>query len=158
MMPLLWRFFRFFLTVPILFWVSYEDYRNYKIPQKSYFILAGIGVIDAGIMGRSLTEIFMGFISISVVALLLYMATKGKFMGGGDIKLLAVSGILLGAVGNILAFILACFSVVLFYPLRKKVRKKCTKLAFAPYISLGIAISLLRGKEIIAAYMAWPGI
>lgn len=154
----IWQIFRVFIIGILLLWVSYEDYRNYKIPKKSYLPLAGIGMIDAGIMGRSLSEILIGFTSISAAAWILYMASKGKFMGGGDIKLLAVSGILLGASENILAFILACFFVVFFYPVRKRIWKKRTKLAFAPYISLGIMVSLFFGNEIIVAYMAWPGI
>ena len=100
----------------------------------------------------------MGFFVVSTLLMVLYISTRGKGIGGGDIKLMAVSGILLGCMGNILAFILACFFVVILYPLRKILFPSRKRLALGPYLSLGIMLTHLWGNNIIQAYLSWPGI
>lgn len=138
--------------------VSLDDYRHYKIPTWSCWAIGCIGIIDSIIMKRTWIDCIFGFLSVSLALMLLYLLSKGKAIGGGDIKLLAVSGIFLGRSKNILAFILACFAVACFYPFRKKLFGKRKRLAFGPYLSLGIMVSLIWGDLLISAYRAWPGI
>ena len=154
----LWIIIRFLITGILLLNVSMEDYRHYRIPGKYCLFLIGVGIVDSLLMKRTWIECIIGFFVVSSMLMFIYIVTKGRGIGGGDIKLVAASGILLGWKNNILAFIIACFSVVVFYPMRKKFFTKRTQLAFGPYLSFGIMISLLAGDLIYQAYMEWPGI
>lgn len=154
----LWIILRFLSVGILMLNVSLEDYRHYRIPGWSCLLLGCIGILDSIWMERSWMDCTMGFFAVSTLLMIFYISTRGKGIGGGDIKLMAVSGILLGWMGNILAFILACFFVVVFYPLRKTFFPLRKRLALGPYLSLGIMLSLLWGNNIIQAYLSWSGI
>lgn len=142
----------------ILLIVSIEDYRHYRISAKGCLLLGGIGIIDSFFLNKTWIECSFGFLSVSFVMMVIYLLTKGRGIGGGDIKLMAVSGILLGWAENILAFFLACIICVIVYPLRKRLLPKRKKLALAPYLSLGIMFAFVWGDLFIKAYTAWPGL
>jgi leader peptidase (prepilin peptidase)/N-methyltransferase len=75
--------------------------------------------------------------------------------GGGDIKLMAAAGLYLGTADIVLAFLVgACLGAVygLFMVLRKKAGRK-SAIAFGPFLSAGIVISLLSGGRIIDWYL-----
>ncbi len=67
----------------------------------------------------------------------LYYFSSGKAIGGGDIKLMAYAGLLLGAKNIIFAFILACIlgSVIQYHPYESKQAKQpaCTRLSAVPF-------------------------
>ena len=107
---------------------------------------------------RTMRDGLAGFLFPAVILLLMYILSKGRTMGGGDIKLIAASGILLGWQKNLLAFLLAGMILLVFYPLRQKLFRQRERLAFGPYLSLGIFLSLIWGNAIIGAYMSWSGI
>lgn len=75
--------------------------------------------------------------------------------GGGDIKLMFVSGIALGWKYSLLAAfigILLAGSYSIYLLVSKKIDKK-GHIAFGPYLSIGIFIALSYGSEIISWYL-----
>lgn len=158
MLENIWVFFRGLCAFCTLMAVSYEDFQHYKIPRKAYAVLTLLGIIDAVVFKRSPERTVFAGILWMAIGLLGYRISKGKIMGGGDLKLLASSAFVLGVSKNFLAFFIACVSVILVYPARKKLWRSRLKLAFAPYLSFGIMVSLLWGDAILCAYRAWPGI
>ena len=98
-------------------------------------------------------DYIIGFVGVSCFLLLIYIITKGKGIGGGDIKLMAVSGLILGWKYNILAFILGCILGSVIHLIRMRVSKKDRVLAFGPYLSAGIMIAILYGKPITDWYI-----
>lgn len=134
------------------------DFKYYKIPAFINVFIGLTGIFHAVLSKMHFFDGLIGFLSLSSLLLLIYVLSKGKAIGGGDIKLMAVSGILLGWKKNVLAFFLAGLSVLMFYPVRSRIFKRRKRLAFGPYLSLGIFISMIWGGEIISAYMHWPGI
>lgn len=93
------------------------------------------------------------------------LLTKGRGIGGGDVKLMAVSGLMLGWRKNILAFFVGCVLVSFVYLFRRKFLEKqfglsdsFHRLAFGPYLAAGIVVSMLWGEKIISAYVSWPGL
>lgn len=76
-------------------------------------------------------------------------------MGGGDIKLMAVLGLIFGVKGvlfvSILSFILgAAISVLLIV---KKIKSRKDKIPFGPFISMAALLYILHGQEIISLYL-----
>ena len=153
-----WIVIRIILLGFVLLIVSIEDYRHYRISAKWCLLLGGIGIIDSIVLNKTWIECSMGFLSISLLLMIVYIFTKGKGIGGGDIKLMAMSGVLLGWMNNILAFLMAGIVCIIIYPLRKLILPQRKRLAFAPYLSIGIMSACLWGDAIIEAYMLWTGI
>lgn len=72
-------------------------------------------------------------------------------MGGGDIKLLAVSGLYLGMIGSLFALILACVIGLLWAALRR--RRRDQPFPFGPAIAVGAAVMLMYGGPLTAWYL-----
>ena len=98
----------------------------------------------------------IGFFTANLPMLILSLFISGAF-GGGDIKLMAVCGFLLGWQSTILAFFIAvvtagCLAVSLM--IRKKA-KRGTKIPFGPHLCIGVAIAMLYGGQIIDWYLGF---
>ncbi|QZT35482.1 A24 family peptidase [Caldalkalibacillus thermarum TA2.A1] len=94
----------------------------------------------------------LGFAMLLAVAL----ASKGG-MGGGDIKLFAVLGLVLGWKHVLVAFLLSTLAGAVgggVGLLLGKYRKR-TPIAFGPYIAIGAIIAYFYGEDIIDWYIAW---
>lgn len=132
--------------------LSVIDFRTYEIPLGiSLFILA-LGLIRVGLDYKNFLNYLIGFLSVSGFLYLLFLITKGKGIGGGDIKLMAVSGLMLGWKCNILALALGCIIGSIIHIIRMKVSKKDHVLALGPYLSVGIMICSLWGEDFLQWY------
>lgn len=107
--------------------------------------------IDDGI---TLKSKIIGFFVISVPMLVLTMIIGGAF-GGGDIKLIAACGLILGAKNVAFAMFVAILigGFVAIYLLSTKKTKKNAQIPFGPYICIGCYISMLYGTEIVSWYL-----
>lgn len=95
----------------------------------------------------------IGFFIISIPLYIIALLTGG--IGGGDIKLIAVSGLLLGFQATLVAFFIAAMlggSVAIYLLLSKKTQMK-SLIAFGPYLCIGIFIAYLYGYEIFMWYL-----
>lgn len=146
------------LTI-LLVVISVMDYRTYKIPPWTIAAIGIVGTVYLILNPDCWTDGLIGFFSVSLPLCFIYLLTRGRGIGGGDIKLMAVSGLLLGWQKNILAFFTACVLVACVYLIRKARCVYCgRRLAFGPYLAAGIVISLVWGGRVIFAYMSWPGL
>nr|MCR5509161.1 A24 family peptidase [Lachnospiraceae bacterium] len=84
---------------------------------------------------------------------IIYVVSKGRAIGGGDVKLMAACGLLIGWKLNIVAFILGCVLGSVLHIIRMRVSKKDHVLAMGPYLSLGVMIAALFGDKILEWYM-----
>ena len=85
----------------------------------------------------------IGFFAVSLFLLLLSLLTRGAAIGGGDIKLMAAAGLLLGWKLIILAFVIGCIAGSVVHLFRMKVCGAGRMLALGPYLSVGIFIAAL---------------
>ncbi len=139
------------LFVSALLTLSIIDFRTFEIPPGINLFILILGIVHGAVNYRDILNYSLGFLSVSTGLLVLYWITKGRGIGGGDIKLMAVSGLLLGWKCNILAFFLACIIGSIIHILRMKIRKADHVLALGPYLAVGILISLLWGET----FMVW---
>jgi leader peptidase (prepilin peptidase)/N-methyltransferase len=85
---------------------------------------------------------------------LLLVVSKGRAIGGGDVKLMAAAGLLLGWKNIILAFLLGCIIGSVIHLLRMKLSGADHVLAMGPYLSVGIAVAALWGDTLINWYIS----
>ena len=103
----------------------------------------------------SLLSQFVGFFVISVPMLVMALLVSGAF-GGGDIKLMAVCGFLLGWQNALFAFVVAVLiggSYAVFLVASGKKGKK-EFIPFAPALCTGVFVALLFGQMVLEFYFS----
>jgi leader peptidase (prepilin peptidase)/N-methyltransferase len=95
----------------------------------------------------------IGFLAISMPLYILFRLSGGRAIGGGDIKLMAAAGLLLGWKQIILAFVAGCIAGSVIHIIRMRVANAERTLALGPYLSLGILFVILWGDAWIQAYI-----
>uniref|UniRef100_UPI004025665D prepilin peptidase n=1 Tax=Eshraghiella crossota TaxID=45851 RepID=UPI004025665D len=111
------------------------------------------GIINMAFNYKNFLYYLIGMVCVSGFLLLLYLITKGRGIGGGDIKLMAAAGLLLGWKHIILALILGCIIGSVIHIILMKVSDKGRMLEFVPYLSVGIVISMLCGDRLLSWYL-----
>lgn len=137
--------------------LSIVDLKTYEIPD--CYILFGIAwwVIGIGIeyfsgievLGKIKDGLIGGVViagGLLIISLIMDKVLKKESMGGGDIKLVFVTGLYLGAMNGLFALVLACIIGLLFVVVWKK-----DKIPFGPSISIAAYL----GFTIVPYLSAW---
>lgn len=140
------------LMFSALITLSVIDFRTYEIPFGINLFILALGLIKLATDYRNFLDYLISFISVSGFLYLLFLLTKGRGIGGGDIKLMAVSGLMLGWKCNILALAIGCIVGSIIHIIRMKVSKQDHVLALGPYLSVGIMIAALWGDFLLQWY------
>lgn len=133
--------------------LSVIDERTQEIPVAFNIAILILAIFSTAFDTGNLASHIVGAFAISVPLLLIQLATKGRGIGGGDIKLMAVCGLYLGWQRILLAFFLGCLLGSVIHLLRMKLSDKEHILAFGPYLSLGVFIALVWGNTLIDLYL-----
>jgi len=133
--------------------LSVIDWRTYEIPLGINLFIAVLGVINLLVHRDQWHVHALGFFCVSVFLLLLYWLTKGKGIGGGDIKLMAAAGLFLGWRLVIVAFLFGCLYACVIHITRMKLKNTGSVLALGPYLSAGILTAVWFGETIIQWYV-----
>lgn len=136
-----------FLVYCILTTIAFIDADTQYIPPVLNIILAVLGVISIWTLpGPGLLERVIGVFCISVPLLLIVLIIPGGF-GGGDIKMMAAAGVLLGWKANVAAFLIGVIlgGVYGIYVLVTKKKGRKDHFAFGPFLSIGIAVAAYGG-------------
>lgn len=140
------------------------DYKWFFLPDKSTYIVIGLGIVNSIITILLADDKFLSFSSImgSVLILsgiyyLIYNISNGKWIGFGDIKLglglaLMLANWKLAFVALFAANLIGCI-VVTPNLIKKKMTAK-THVAFGPLLIVGYAISGLFGNLLINLYIS----
>lgn len=148
----------FALLASALIILSVIDLRTYEIPVGINLFILALGLIRIATDYTRWSDYAVGFLLVSGFLYLVYLVTGGRGIGGGDIKLMAVSGLLLGWKQILLAFVMGCIIGSVIHIARMRVSGQGHMLAFGPYLSIGILISALAGDRMIAWYLSWAGL
>ena len=145
------------LLTSALLALSVIDFRTYEIPAGINIFILIVGLIMTVFHYKSWTDHVIGFFAVSVFIWIIILATKGRGMGGGDMKLMAAAGLLLGWKLIILAFLIGCILGAVIHTIRMKVSGEDHVLALGPYLSMGIFIAALWGNQLIDGYLRLMG-
>lgn len=141
----------------ILILVSYQDRKSMEIKDGCHIMILLLAVMEIfaepemGILSR-----LLGALCISAPMLVLALLVTGAF-GGGDIKLMAAAGLLLGWKSTITAAVIAVFAAgvyAAFLIIRKKASKG-SSFALGPFLCAGLAASALWGEELWQLWQSW---
>lgn len=141
------------LLTSALLVLSVIDFRTYEIPFGINLFILALGLIRVVTDYRNFLAYLVGFLIVSAVLAVLYYASKGRAIGGGDVKLMAVCGLLLGWKLIILAFLSGCVLGAVIHVIRMKVSGEDHVLAMGPYLSMGVFIAALWGNQMLAWYL-----
>lgn len=162
-------FYYFGLTVDFIFYcllasvivvISFIDLHEQIIPDGLVLIILSAAIIYKAInyfIYKENIEILnsiLGFFTGGLIFLLIAIVSNGA-MGGGDIKLMAVLGLILGLkktlLNILLSFIIGAIISVFLLIGKKKGRKDA--IPFGPFINIAFIIALLYGDFIINWYV-----
>lgn len=130
------------------------DWRTYEIPISINIFILVLGCLKVVLDFNNFLDYLIGFFIVSGFLLVIYMITKGRAIGGGDIKLMAVAGLLLGWQLIVLAFLIGCVLGSILHLIRMKVSGAERMLAMGPYLSAGLFIAMLWGNDFIKWYLS----
>lgn len=145
------------LLISALITLSVIDFRTYEIPVGINIFILALGLIRVLTDYTDWLDYAVGFILVSGFLYIVYLITKGRGIGGGDIKLMAVCGLLLGWKQILLSFVLGCIIGSVLHVIRMKVSGQGHVLAFGPYLSIGVIISVFAGNQLIMWYASYLG-
>ena len=141
------------LMASALLALSVIDFRTYEIPFGFNIFIGILGVVRMVADLGNWYHYVIGFLAISAVLEILLLVSGGRAIGGGDVKLMAAAGLLVGWKLIILAFLIGCILGSVIHIIRMKVSHAEHVLAMGPYLSAGIIIAALWGNEFINWYI-----
>jgi len=161
-----WMIFATWLVVLVLLTILFVyDLRHYILPDVVVWPLVGLGLVLFVMLAvqnqltieTAVLEGLLSLLPISGVYWLLYVVSKGAWVGFGDVKLGIFMGLVLGWQGALLALVLANLlgTLVILPGLVSGRLKRATHVAFGPFLIAATVIVFLWGGEIIKWYVSF---
>lgn len=141
----------FCLCSSALLGLSVIDWRTREIPVGFNRFIFLLGLIR---LFTDLDHWSKYVIGLFAVSGFLWILTLFNGMGGGDMKLMAASGLLIGWQLNILAFFIGCILGSVIHLTLMATKKVDRVLAFGPYLSMGIYIAMIWGEQLVSWYLS----
>ena len=132
------------IAVSALVMLAIVDLDTMLIPDRFILILLGCGLFRLFIEP---SQSHNAWISLFCPALFMAICAAGNKMGFGDVKLMAVSGLLLGWQKNIIAFFIGsiCASLVVCWQMLAGKLTTESKIPFGPYLATGLFVVIFFG-------------
>lgn len=141
---------------------SWVDFKHQIIPDSMWIAIfvGGLFIVGDKLISDEFTKTWIisrliGLVSVSGLFFLIALVTGGRAMGGGDIKLMAAVGFVLGWKAVIISLFMAALLGVVFSIGRKIVSKEEMKgvIPFGPFLAMGSAICAFVGEDIFMGYL-----
>ncbi len=160
-----WKFlnlFFLFYVASALIIIFIYDLKHYIIPDKVLFpaiiitfVYQLFSALGGPASGWKISNYLLAVLVASGFFLLIFLISKGRAMGFGDVKLAILMGLLLGWPNIIVALFLAFFfgaiiGVILMVKQKKSLK---SEIPFGPFLITGTFIALLWGQQLVGWYM-----
>ena len=143
------------LMTSALLTLSVIDFRTYEIPLGINVFILALGLIHLVFHFDNWLTYVIGLLLVSTFLEILVIVSKGRAMGGGDVKLMAAAGFLIGWQNSLLALFLGCIVGSVIHLIRMKISDQDHVLAMGPYLSIGILIAALWGQKFFDWYLSF---
>lgn len=142
-----------FSLASVLIVVAMIDFDTMYIYDRFHIILLLLGIVLIANDPSSIKMRLLGTVIVSIPYLILAIITQG--IGGGDVKLIAAAGLVLGAPNTVVAFIISTLlgGIVAVYIVLFNKKKAKDAMPFGPYLCIGIFTAFLFGNQIINYYI-----
>lgn len=134
--------------------LSVIDWRTKEIPFGINIFIFVLGLARLFTDLNHFSQYLIGLFAVSGFLFLLYIFSGGRAMGGGDIKLMAATGLLIGWQLNILAFLMGCILASIIHSILMAMKKADRVLAFGPYLSMGVYLAMIWGRQLVGWYLS----
>ena len=151
-------FYAFITSILII--ISFIDYYHQIIPDELVLLILISTIISKAVTyfiyktPLLLLDSISSFIGAGIIFIIIALVSNGG-MGGGDIKLSAALGFILGLkktlLNTLLSFIIGAICSIFLLLSGRKGRKDA--IPFGPFINISFFITLLYGEEIIRWYI-----
>ncbi len=150
------RFFLIGVACVVLIWIALTDAQQKKIPNRLLGLLFFCALFfEAVFPGVAWGNRITGGILVSGILLIVIWIRPGAF-GAGDVKLMAISGMMLGVGRNLTAFVFAIILAACYCLVRMLhgKREEKSEIAFGPFLCTGIVLSIFFGESFIRWYLS----
>ena len=144
----------YILCMIILLVIAVVDWNTYEIPRGLNVCILVLGLIRLGLDYHNWSQYIIGFFAVSGFLCLLYWVSGGTWIGGGDVKLMAAAGLLLGWKEILVALVAGCVLGSIIHIMSMILCNKDRTLAFGPYLSLGIVVAMIWGEQLASWYLS----
>lgn len=138
--------------------LSVIDFRTYEIPLGINIFILALGLVRVVTDYTNWPRYVIGLLCVSGVLFLIYWFSQGRALGGGDVKLMAACGLLVGWQHILIGFVAGCIIGSVVHLLRMKISKEGHMLAMGPYLSVGVMVAVLWGDAFLAWYLNYLGL
>ncbi|HSH55660.1 MAG TPA: prepilin peptidase [Candidatus Limnocylindrales bacterium] len=139
------------------------DFKWYLLPDKIVFPLIGLAVLQvlvvAVLYGGGLPTVIHAVLGVAVGSGLFYVlfqVSDGRWIGGGDVKLGIVLGLLAGSASKafLVIFIASLLGTLIAVPLLAVGKASRTShLPFGPFLLAGLFVTVLFGDRLVGWYL-----
>jgi prepilin signal peptidase PulO-like enzyme (type II secretory pathway) len=145
------------VMISLMIFSAVFDIKWMILPDFSTFMMLGMAVVVWILSRLWQWEYLLAAIASWGFMMLLYLVTRGKGMGMGDVKYVLFMGLILGGVRTIIAFYIAFVSgaIVGVGLLALKKSKRSGKMPFGPFLIGATALSWLIGDKIWLYVYNW---
>lgn len=146
----------YIIEASLLMAIFFYDLMHKEIPDRLSIPAIVIAIAGGLLLGNPAPlAMLIGGAGICVFFLLQFLLSKGTWIGGGDIRLGLLTGIILGWEKALIAIILAYFIGAIFslYLLAQRKVTRKSAIPFGPFIITGIFVALFYGQEILDWYL-----
>jgi len=141
------------LLSSILVVIAVIDWRTFTIPNGLNLAVLLLGIFRVASDSVNWLSHLIGMVSVGGLFFLLWAITRGRGLGMGDVKLMAAAGLFLGWRHIMLAMVTGSVLGAVIHSVRMR-RGAGHKLAFGPYLSVGIWFAALFGDGVWSAYLS----
>lgn len=136
--------------------IFFYDLINKEIPDSLSLPAIAVAIAGGFLFGKPLPmDMLIGGASITIFFALQFFGSKGKWLGGGDLRLGALIGVLLGwqlgLTALVIAYTLGAIISLILIIAKKATRK--TAVPFGPFLVTGIISAVFFGEQILAWYL-----
>lgn len=143
----------------IMLVVIFSDFETFIIPDTCHIVTIILGILAIVFKMTSVLSGILGgvifFVSFFVIQRIAIRLTQNEdALGGGDVKLMGVCGLFLGADKCLLGLLIGAFSAFLIEGILilLKVKKRGEGVAFGPYLAIGMIIAAFVGNFILGSW------
>ena len=146
------------VVVTMLLVLAVIDWKICEIPNRLIAALMVAAVTQTVADWPDIREHLTGFVLMGIPLTILFYLIKGKSLGGGDVKLMAAIGLLMGWEDALLALFVGCILALGCHTAQMKKHRTTTadadgantckqdkNMAFGPYLAAGIILMMLGG-------------